>query len=152
VNLDIRSLLPSIIPKAIVWAEQVAAEVLHTGIGLNTPSLSIAARVGVARPEMIRLSMVKQLPFPSDPQLQQAAITTGLLGPGMAGLTLGYAIFICEGHNSPRLLSHECRHVYQYEMCGSIAAFLPIYLQQIVDFGYMNAPFEIDAQKHELIT
>jgi hypothetical protein len=70
----------------------------------------------------------------------------------MAGLTLGYAIFICEGHNSPRLLSHECRHVYQYEMCGSIAAFLPIYLQQIVDFGYMNAPFEIDAQKHELIT
>jgi hypothetical protein len=33
---------------------------------------------------------------------------------------------------------------------GSIAAFLPTYLQQIVDFGYANAPFEVDARRHEI--
>jgi hypothetical protein len=40
--------------------------------------------------------------------------------------------------------------VHQYERAGSIAAFLPVYLQQIVELGYNNAPFEIDARSHEL--
>lgn len=149
-NFDLHSALPSLIPKAIAWAEQQAGEALRTGRGLDTRELSIANQVGVAHPELIRISMVKQLPLPNDLQLQQAALATGLLGTSMAGLTLGYAIFICETHNTIRLLSHECRHVYQYEQSGSIAAFLPIYLQQIVNFGYMNAPFEIDARNHEL--
>ena len=67
----------------------------------------------------------------------------------MVGLTLGYSIFIVRGHMSPRLLSHECRHVYQYETAGSISAFLPVYLQQIATVGYQSAPFEQDARAHE---
>ncbi len=67
----------------------------------------------------------------------------------MVGLTLGHCIYICLGHNSNRLLSHECRHVHQYEIAGSIATYLPNYLQQIVDFGYEDAPFEVDARAHE---
>ena len=71
----------------------------------------------------------------------------------MIGLTLGYAVLICRGHESrPRLLSHEFRHVYQYEAAGSIAAFLPAYLEQIVAFGYFNAPLEADARTHEHVT
>ena len=58
----------------------------------------------------------------------------------MVGLTLGYGVYVCHGHGTVRLLSHEFRHVYQYEQAGSIAAFLPVYLQQIVTFGYNNAP------------
>jgi len=79
----------------------------------------------------------------------QAALGTGLLGPGMVGLTLGYGVYICRGHGTVRLLSHEFRHVYQYERAGSIAAFLPVYLHQIATVGYYNAPFEIDARAHE---
>ena len=76
---------------------------------------------------------------------------TGLLGPNMVGLTLGYAVLVCRGHEAtPRLLSHEFRHVHQYEIAGSIAAFLPGYLHQIVAYGYANAPLEIDARNHEL--
>jgi hypothetical protein len=56
----------------------------------------------------------------------------------MTGLTLGYAILICHGHMSHRLLSHECRHVAQYEQVGSIAAFLSAYLGAIVQVGYWN--------------
>ncbi len=68
----------------------------------------------------------------------------------MVGLTLGDAVFICVGHEmNPRLLRHELRHVYQYEQAGSISAFLPLYLGQIVQFGYRNAPLEQDARAHE---
>ena len=83
--------------------------------------------------------------------LRAAALQAGLLGPGMVGLTLGYSIFIVNGHVNDRLLSHELRHVQQYERAGSIAAFLPTYLSQIVDLGYENAPFEIDARAHEIL-
>jgi hypothetical protein len=47
------------------------------------------------------------------------------------------------------LLSHECRHAYQYETYGSIAAFLPVYLDQIASVGYLDAPFEQDARTNE---
>jgi hypothetical protein len=51
---------------------------------------------------------------------------------------------------SASLLSHECRHVYQYEAAGSIAAFLPVYLQQIATVGYESAPFD-RTRAHEFI-
>ena len=149
-NINLQAVLPVLLPRAIAWAEDRAQEVLATGIALSDSELSLARRVGVSQPERIRISIVRALPLPSDPELQQAALAAGLLGPGMVGLTLGHGIYICAGYKSARLLSHECRHVYQYEQAGSIGAYLPVYLQQIVTVGYQNAPFEIDARAHEL--
>lgn len=148
-NFDLQAALPRLLPKAIAWAEVRAAETARTGIPLNETRVAIARSVGVMRPELIRISMVPQLPQPEDPELLWAAQHTGLLGPNMAGLTLGHAIYIRHGQDSIRLISHECRHVHQYELAGSIAAFLPQYLQQIATVGYANAPFEIDAREHE---
>ena len=148
-TFDLAAALPLLTPKAIEWAEQRASEISASGEPLSEHGLAVARQVGVANPERIRLSFVPQLPLPTDPRLRQAAVQTGLLGPNMIGLTLGYGIYICHGHNSPRLLSHECRHVQQYEQAGSIAAYLPKYLQQIVQFGYTDAPYEIDARAHE---
>jgi hypothetical protein len=68
----------------------------------------------------------------------------------MVGLTLGHGIYVCDGHFSNRLISHECRHVHQYEEAGSIRAFLPLYLQQIAEYGYEGAPYEVDARDHEV--
>ena len=51
--------------------------------------------------------------------------------------------------SSDRSMPALLTHVYQYEKAGSIAAFLPQYLQQIAIVGYANAPFEIDAREHE---
>jgi hypothetical protein len=65
-------------------------------------------------------------------------------------MTLGYGIMIVGERASRRLLSHELRHVHQYEDAGSIAAYIPRYLGQIVDVGYFDAPFERDARAHEL--
>ncbi len=67
----------------------------------------------------------------------------------MVGMTFGYGVYVCHGYVTFSLLSHEFRHVQQYEQAGSIAAYLPAYLEQVVTVGYDNAPFEIDARAHE---
>jgi hypothetical protein len=147
---DLAAALPLLVPKAVAWAQTCEAQILTQGVALTEPELHLARRVGVAHAERIRLSYVDEPPLPADPLLRQAALHTGLLGPDMAGLTLGHGIYIRRGCLSALLLSHECRHVHQYERAGSIAAFLPLYLQQIVQFGYFDAPYEVDARAHEL--
>lgn len=147
--MNLGDILEQLLPSAIAWAQAQANDVATAGLALNESRLAVARRVGVQYPEKIRIKLVEQLPLPEEPMLKQAAIETGLLGPHMAGLTLGYSILICRGQDTVRLLSHECRHVHQYETLGSIAAFLPVYLQQIATVGYDNAQFEIDARAHE---
>ena len=147
---ELQALLPILLPKAIEWVNSQSENILESGSPLNDSGLSLARAVGVARPENIRILVVNKLPLPSDPDLQRVALETGLLGPEMIGVTFGYGIYVCDGHISNRLISHECRHVYQYEVAGSIAAFLPVYLQQIATVGYHDAPLEIDARQHEI--
>ncbi len=146
---DLRNALPSLLPGAIAWAEARSQEAAAAGRGLNEREVAIARVVGVQHPERIRVTVVDIFPLPEDNNLRVAAIQTGLLGPDTAGLTLGYAVLVRRGHESDRLLAHEFRHVYQYEKAGSIAEFLPQYLKQIVDFGYADSPFEVDARVHE---
>ncbi|HPN01705.1 MAG TPA: hypothetical protein PKV03_09765 [Methylotenera sp.] len=148
-TFDLHTVLPLLIPKAIAWAQVQSSLIEKVGQPLNDSLLAIARSVGVMHPELIRVAEVSRLPLPEDPELQQAALESGLLGPNMVGMTFGYGIYVCHGHNTIRLLSHEFRHSFQYEQAGSIAAFLPTYLQQIVTVGYNNAPFEIDARAHE---
>ncbi|PYT61401.1 MAG: hypothetical protein DMG35_09355 [Acidobacteria bacterium] len=148
-SLGLLSLLPRLLPSAIAWAEVQSHHVAQTGQSLDLAGLALARRVGVQRPELIRMKLVGQIRLPTDPILQQAAIQTGLLGPETVGLTLGHSIFITQGNLTPRVLSHECRHVYQYELGGSIAAFLPVYLQQIASVCYYDAPLEQDARANE---
>lgn len=147
---DLRTELPRLLPEAIAWAEFQANEALERGERLTTVEIRLARAVGVLHADRIRIMNVPRIPFPDNPQLRLAAMETGLLDDGTDGLTLGYAIYLVNGRRSNRLVSHECRHVHQYETVGSIAAFLPVYLQQIAEHGYEHAPFEIDARLHEL--
>ncbi|MDD2882940.1 MAG: hypothetical protein PHQ58_21220 [Rhodoferax sp.] len=148
-TFDLRTALPTILPKAITWAEAHCLSISQVGQPLKETLLAVARSVGVLYPDRIRIAEVPSLPLPEDAELREAALATGLLGPDMIGLTLGYGIYVCHGHDNIRLLSHEFRHVHQYEQAGSIASFLPAYLQQIVSVGYANAPFEIDARAYE---
>ena len=147
--MDLRTELPRLLPGAITWAQSQATHVAESGIALNAAGLDLARRMGVVSPERIRLKVVRALPLPDDPTLRAAAVEAGLLGPNMVGLTLGHSIFVCDGHVTARLISHECRHVQQYEAQGSIEAFLPVYLAQVITLGYANAPCELDARAHE---
>jgi hypothetical protein len=109
----------------------------------------LAQQVGVHHPERIRIAAVAHLPLPEHPGLRAAALHTGLLGPDMVGLTLGYAVYVRAGHATQRLLSHEFRHVYQYEHAGALPDYLRTYLQQLLQYGYALAPYAVDARLHE---
>lgn len=149
-DVDLASLLPHLLPRAIEWAEARENEILATGVALPEDGIRLAKSVGVAKPDCIRVSIVPTIPLPSDWELQSVALQVGLLGPQTNGLTLGYGIYICQQHVSNRLLSHECRHVHQFEQAGSIRNFLPVYLAQVASVGYYDAPLEVDARAHEI--
>jgi hypothetical protein len=80
--------LQIITPRAIEWADQHASRILDMGEPLVEKDLALARRVGVAKPEKIRLLFVMQLPLPTDQLLRDVALENGLLGPSMIGLTL----------------------------------------------------------------
>jgi hypothetical protein len=146
---DLAAILAQVLPKAISWAEARSAEIIASGTPLSAFGRKLAHLAGVERPELVRIMEVTRVPVPDDPELRDAAVAFGFLGPNTIGLTLGYGIYFVQGSLSNRLVSHECRHVYQYEAAGSIAAFLPKYLEQIATVGYAAAPFEVDARAHE---
>jgi hypothetical protein len=142
--------LPVLLPRVIGWATRESERILESGQPLSPQGIAVARAVGVATPERIRILEVPAIPAPEDPELKQVAGEQNLIGPNTAGLTLGYGIFIVQGQLDVRLLSHECRHVYQVEVAGGLEAFLPKYLQQIAEFTYDHAPYELDAKQHEL--
>jgi hypothetical protein len=147
--IDLIKDLPRLLPLAIEWAEARSGEILDSG-ALPTPHEQQTARsVGVRHPERVRVKIVPAVPLPENAELRTAAIQAGLLGPSTHGLTLGYGIYIVEGFSADRLKRHEFRHVYQYERAGSIAAFLTKYVPEVLEFGYRDAPDEIDARAHE---
>ncbi len=148
--MNLQEVLPQLLPAAIAWANFQSEHVAVVGQPLPPLLIEVARRVGVRQPERIRVKLVDQLPMPEEPLLKQAAIQTGLLSTQMVGLTLGHSIFIVYGHDTVRLISHECRHVFQYETLGSIEEFFPVYLQQIASDGYEYAQLEIDARAHEI--
>lgn len=148
--MSFQYLSPVLIDKAIAWAEQQSTLILRYGKPLTPKKIRLAFSVGVAHPERIRLLQVTHIPLPDDQQLTKMAIDAGLLTPSIAGLTLGYGIYLRHGYCTPSMLFHECRHVHQYEQAGSIAALLAEYLKQIAQYGYVNAPLEIDARRHEV--
>src|SRR5262245_1587774 len=125
-DADIRASLPVLLPLAISWAEEQSRIIQLHGFPLPEEYVHAAQSVGVGRPELVRVASVRAIPQPEHPQLRAAALHVGLLGPHMTGLTLGYGIVVVVGQLTPSLMSHELRHVHQYEAAGSIAAYLPV--------------------------
>jgi len=136
--------------KAVVWAETCAADIISNGFPLSSPKRAIASRIGVNDPEKTRIMLVKIIPRPTDPELVQLVDKYSLLGDNTAGLTVGYGIYLREDAFCNQILSHELRHVYQYEQAGTIENFLMEYIPQILQFGYHHAPLELDAHEYEL--
>jgi hypothetical protein len=147
--LDLLKLLPRLLPAATAWVQAQEAKILASGRPLSETETKLAVLVGVQHPKDIRISVVRNIPTPEDPELRSIAAATTLIGPNTGGITFGRGIYILEGQVTDRLVSHELRHVHQYETFGSIGAFLTTYLEQIATVGYDRAPLELDAQRHE---
>ena len=147
--IDLEAQLPLLLPRAIAGAQEKERQVLTSGAPLGQAEHALAKSVGVTQPGRVRIVLVDAMPTPDEPMLEAAVRQAGMLGPDTRGLTLGHAVYMRRGEESRRLLSHELRHVYQYEQAGSIAAFLAVYLRQILQHGYRGAPLEVDARAHE---
>ena len=149
-STNLSSELPRLVPRVIQWAQVQSGQALQAGVALTPAQAALARRVGVREPERIRLLVVEEIPLPDEPSLQAASAQVGLSQSWAAGLTLGHAVIVRRGFEADaRLLSHEFRHVAQYEAKGGIPAFLGEHLQHLVRFGYEASPFERDARDHE---
>lgn len=147
-----RVLSDELLSIAVDWAEQCAEGVCRSGIPLNSNGTLLARKLGVLHPEKVRVAFVEAIPVPDNVELAAFAEQVGLLSPHTVGLALGYSVLIRSDSNNLRLLSHELRHVFQYEQAGSIALFLRNYLPQLQQVGYLNSPLEIDARNHEVVS
>ncbi len=141
--------LNAYLPLVVLWAKKHHDLIQEQGTELNEEGMELARSVGVAEPERIRVLLVDEIPFQDDPAVYRLAKSVGMLSGQVMGLTLGHAIYIVNGCQSARLYSHEFRHVHQYEVLGSIGAFLEVYLEQVMLFGYHRAPLEQDARQFE---
>lgn len=133
------------------WAEREVRRVRTQGKPLAFWQVAEARQVGVRKPERVRVLAVDTLPRPDHPHpALRGALTASLLGPEAQAVALGYNILIPRSKvGERRLLRHELRHVAQCEQAGGLSAFLVRYLDEVVRFGYWNAPLEIDARSHE---
>jgi hypothetical protein len=144
------ALLETLLPLACAWAEEQEAIILLHGVALTPSQLADAQRIGVARPERVRLRVAEEIPMPEKPALRDAAEKTGLLSPFTAGLTLRYGIFIRADHwGERRLVVHELTHTAQYERLGGFKPFLEVYLQECLTVGYPFGALEREAKGME---
>ena len=137
-------------PAALAWALKLNTNISTQGKSLSLCQAADAVEVGVKKPDAVRILRVPSMPEPDCPQLRQVAKQLGLDLTRSQGMALGYAVLI---HHSAlgdrRVLRHELRHVAQFEAAGSLSQFLEEYLGQLALHGYRDAPFEVDARRHE---
>lgn len=147
---QIAAQLSMLAPAAIAWAERTSADSLRAGTPLSARLEQLARANGVRDPGKVRVLVMDRIPLPEEPQLKAAALDVGLSASWASGMTLGYAVIVRRGfEDDVRVLSHELRHVAQYEACGGIKGFLSIHLANLAEFGYEDSPFEVDARAHE---
>jgi uncharacterized protein DUF4157 len=148
---EVAARVPLLAALAADWAERFAAESLAAGRPLTPAQRELARRVGVRDPSRVRIRLVEELPAPSEPRLVAAAGRIGLVPQAASGMTLGYAVILRrDSEADTRLLSHELRHVAQYESSGGIRPFLAEHIGHLLQFGYEASPFEQDARAHEI--
>jgi hypothetical protein len=148
--MDLLYQLQILLPLAIKWAEEHREIIQNEGAPLSAKQMEFAKQAGVTSPEKVKILEVPKIPIPENEKLSEAATQIGFLSEKMKGLTLDHSIYIRKGNNSTQLLSHELRHVYQYEAFGSLPEYLVEYLKQIVLVGYENSLLEQDARNHEI--
>ena len=142
--------LAQAMPATLAWATRLNASVLAQGKPLSAWQAADAVEVGVRQPDAVRILRVPVLPQPDCPHFRNLATQSGFDLGGSTGMALGYAVLICHSALGDRkVLRHELRHVAQFEQCSDLGRFLDSYLAQIAQHGYCDAPFEVDARRHE---
>jgi hypothetical protein len=83
-----------LLPLACAWAQRQESAILRHGIALTPAQLIDAHKIGVKRPERIRIRVVEEIRLPLHRLLRDAAESIGLISPFTVGMTLYHGIFI----------------------------------------------------------
>ena len=143
-------LTPQLIDQAVRWVNEQKLHVANLGEPLRLDWHHLARRAGVAHLGQVRILEVEAMPHPTEQPLAEFIARSQIMEPGrIQGLTAGHSILIVKGYMSAWLVSHELRHVQQYEALGGVEGFIPRYLNEIAEFGYSDAPLEVDARAYE---
>ena len=101
--MNLQKDLPILLPRAIAWAQEQSDLILRHGVPLDEQGLALAKHVGVAKPELVRIQYVAEVPAPEDPMLRAVTDAAEFIGPHTTGMTFGYGIFIVESHSGETL-------------------------------------------------
>jgi hypothetical protein len=92
--------------------------------------------------------VVNQIPMPDFPELRQAGFGS-FIDTDFCGITYKNTYFIKKGQeNNLALHFHELVHVLQWQNLG-VLVFINRYMEEILKFGYEDAPLEKMAYKLE---
>lgn len=138
--------IPTLLPILIEWAERMEQKALAEGVALNKILRDTAVILRIKDIDAVRILAVQSIPKPENRRIIDLAATLGLSFSNSEGMTFGHAVFVIrsQAQNNP-LLTHELVHVRQYEQEGTIARYLPVYVEQLIRFGYQNMPLETEA-------
>ena len=134
------------IPKAVQWVTKMEQACMKFGQQLSPQGARDAQAVGVRQIGLVRVMVLSEIPLPSDPELRQFVLQSGL--SGIIGIAAGHGIVLKDGHGDRHLIAHELGHVVQYERFGSIERFLVAYVPEVVlPPYYPNGPMEREAKR-----
>jgi hypothetical protein len=106
-------------PRVRAWYDSVERQYLPQGRRLAPREMDDARRLGVLRPENVRVVVLNAFPMPEDTELRQEAERHGLGSRTEAGRTMGHAILLkAWAADEPELLRHELVHVAQMDRLG----------------------------------
>jgi len=132
-----------------LWLHEVNAEIYARGEPLSPELHQIAVELGIARIDDIRVLVVDAVPVPTHrPTLYREGERRGLWGPGIAGnaQVFGHGVAVTqEVLDDKGKMAHELMHIRQIERFGAVEDFVVEYLRQIAEYGYANAPLEVEA-------
>lgn len=131
--------------RALDWYNQTETQLLPQGRPLSATEMELARKLGVTRPERVRIVVLDEFPMPADPELRAEASGYGLGSSFEGGRTMGYAIMLKPRYaDDPVVVSHELVHVSQHDRMGR-EAFLLRYLLEMEIVGYARSPLELEA-------
>jgi len=138
--------LKKVLPLATQWLKSEQDKLALIGRGLNELERSLAGKMGVNRPDLVRIIITNEWPMPTEQPLRDEFIALGFVdSPDFWAMTLGYAIVIKPQYKTNEsLLSHELVHVAQFEKM-TVKGFLKRYLYELKKLGYEHSTLEIEA-------
>lgn len=141
----VRLKLKRFYPRVRAWYDAVETRCLPLGRPLTAQEMDDARRLGVLRPQDVRVVVLNAFPMPEDAELRAEAERHGLGSRTEAGRTMGHAILLkAWALDAPTVLRHELVHVAQMDRLGR-EGFLRRYLMELEMLGYAGSPLELEA-------